>query len=570
MVKKKHALALFPLALCFSSPVVLAAATTTELEQRLQEQEKKILRLENQLKGTRAAVKEDRTRINEMQERLRINGFLSAGVAQNDGDQVEDSFYGVSDNYSTAVVNKLGVQMTFQVSEDFSATAQLVSKGTKDYNVEAEWAYLTYQATNSLRFNIGRQRLPYYLLSEYLDVGYALPWVLPPIELYNIPLSATDGISALYDFSAGPVNFTWQTYAGMNSGFSEQLDADFRSNQSWGSNIVAEWGALTMRVGYSAARLTASPVEGGSGDQLISAIETAQNELVPALAGLGVSVAPGQEWLGTLEDLNTDYISFGFMYDDGNLLVLGEIANLSVDDTVQPVGDAGYLTVGYRFGKWMPHITYAKFQTDAKNDKQVRQMQEYADSVGRAAYNAALGLNASLNTSNQNISIGAPLGSGATVAGAPPAGVGGTAANFVSTTTCTAAAVFCSADALTIAGVRDSMLTAAAGYSESLYNTLEGQIQEQQSVTLGLTYDVSPRVKAKAQVTHYEGFGEGNYQSLGSASAPLPLGGPNFLPTTQYSGFSTTNIDGNGRFIGEPGATGNHTAIYSFSIDAVF
>ena len=125
MVKKKHALALFPLALCFSSPIVLAAATTTELEQRLQEQEKKILRLENQLKGTRAAVKEDRTRINEMQERLKINGFLSAGVAQNDGDQVVDSFYGVSDNYSTAVVNKLGVQMTFQVSEDFSATAQL-------------------------------------------------------------------------------------------------------------------------------------------------------------------------------------------------------------------------------------------------------------------------------------------------------------------------------------------------------------------------------------------------------------------------------------------------------------
>lgn len=551
MVKKKHALALFPLALCFSSPVVLAAATTTELEQRLQEQEKKILRLENQLKGTRAAVKEDRTRINEMQERLRINGFLSAGVAQNDGDQVEDSFYGVSDNYSTAVVNKLGVQMTFQVSEDFSATAQLVSRGTKDYNVEAEWAYLTYQATNSLRFNIGRQRLPYYLLSEYLDVGYALPWVLPPIELYNIPLSATDGISALYDFSAGPVNFTWQTYAGMNSGFSEQLEADFRSNQSWGSNIVAEWGALTMRVGYSAARLTASPVEGGSGDQLISAIETAQTTLVPALNGLGIPVAAAPDWAGSLEDLSTDYISAGFMYDDGNLLVLGEIANLSVDDTVQPVGDAGYLTVGYRFGKWMPHITYAKFQTDAKNDKQVRQMQAYADAVGQAAFGAvtaplaAGGLNAGINAI-----LGLPY----------PA----PSSQFLATgsSICTTPSVTCTADSLVLMGLRDNLLSAATGYSETLYNTLESQIQEQQSVTLGLTYDVSSRVKAKAQVTHYEGFGEGNYQTLGST--------PVNSATTLYSGFSTSNIDGNGRFIGEPGATGNHTAIYSFSIDAVF
>lgn len=568
MVKKKHALALFPLALCFSSAEVLAAATTTDLEKRLQEQERKILRLENQLKGTRSAVKENRGRIADMNERLKINGFMSAGVAQNDGDDVVDSFYGIGDNYSTAAINKLGIQMTFQVSEQFSATAQLVSKGTRDYNVEAEWAYLTYQATNDLRFNFGRQRLPYYLLSEYLDVGYALPWVLPPIELYNIPISATDGVSALYDFTAGPVNFTWQTYAGMNSGFSEQLDSDFRSNQSWGSNIVAEWGSLTMRVGYSAARLTAEPVAGGSGDELISAIETARNELAPSLASLAAqglpipAVEPAQEWLGTLEDLSTDYISAGFMYDDGKLLVLGEIANLSVDDTVQPVGDAGYLTVGYRFGKWMPHVTYAKFQTDAKNDKQVREMQAYADSVGRAAYAAALGLNSQLNGSNQNIAVGGPIG-----AGNPVTAVGGTAADVVATTTCSAAAVFCSPDALATAGIRDVMLTAATGYSETLYNRLESQIQEQQSVTIGLTYDVSSRVKAKAQVTHYEGFGSGNYQVLNSSAAGLAGGA---LPVTQYSGFSSAELDGNGRFIGEPDAVGNHTAIYSFSIDAVF
>lgn len=557
MVKKKHALALFPLALCFSSPIVLAAATTTELEQRLQEQEKKILRLENQLKGTRAAVKEDRTRINEMQERLKINGFLSAGVAQNDGDQVVDSFYGVSDNYSTAVVNKLGVQMTFQVSEDFSATAQLVSKGTKDYNVEAEWAYLTYQATNSLRFNIGRQRLPYYLLSEYLDVGYALPWVLPPIELYNIPLSATDGISALYDFSAGPMNFTWQIYGGMNSGFSEQLDSDFRSNQSWGSNIVAEWGPLTMRVGYSSARLTAEPVAGGSGDQLISAITTAQTTLVPTLNGLGIPVSGDRDWLGTLEDLSTDYISAAFMYDDGKLLVLGEIANLSVDDTVQPVGDAGYLTIGYRFGKWMPHITYAKFQTDAKNDKQVRQMQAYADAVGKAAYQAALVSNGIIN----GVVTVTPPGVTLTAAGFPSTRV-------LSSSACTSPLIpgspdfTCTLESLALMSGRDQFLAAASGYGESLYNTLEGQIQEQQSVTLGLTYDVSSRVKAKVQVTHYEGFGEGRYQSLESTPINSVI--------TQYSGFSTSNIDGNGRFLGEPGATGNHTAIYSFSVDAVF
>ena len=73
------------------------------------------------------------------------------------------------------------------------------------------------------------------------------------------------------------------------------------------------------------------------------------------------------------------------MYDNGSLLVMGEIANLSTE-TFQPVGDAGYITVGYRFGRWMPHVTFSKFQTDSKADDRIRAIQEYADAVGKAMY----------------------------------------------------------------------------------------------------------------------------------------------------------------------------------------
>ena len=560
MVKKKFTLALFPLTLCFSSAHVLAAATIDQLEKRIAEQEKQITRLNNTMKGTRAAVKEDRQRIADMQDRLKINGFMSAGVAMNDGDDLEEPFYSISDNYSTKAISKLGVQFTFEVADNISATAQLVSKGTNDYDVNAEWAYLTYEATNDLRFNIGRQRIPYYLLSEYLDVGYALPWVIAPLELYNIPISSTDGISAIYDFDLGPMNFSWQTYAGASSGYSEQLQAEFSQNESWGTNLQMEAGSWTFRMGYNTSKLDADPDAGGPGDLLTTAMNTAQDSLARTLAAapFGIPTAPAPEWAGGLENFATDYISAGFMYDNGDLLVLGEISNLSTDDTVQPVGDAGYLTIGYRFGKWMPHVTFAKFQTDSKNDKQVRQLQDYADSVGRGAYLAALGLNGQINGSTSSVSVGP----GATVAA-----VGGSPAHVVGSSTCTAAAVVCSADALAQMGARDTLLGAASSYSGTLYNTLENQIQEQQSYTLGLTYDVSARVKAKAQVTHYEGFGSGDYQSLNSSSAALAGGA---LPTTLYTGFSSTEIDGNGRFSGDPGAAGNHTAVYSLSVDAVF
>lgn len=559
MVKKKHVLALFPLALCFSSAEVLAAATTTDLERRLQEQERKILRLENQLKGTRSAVKENRGRIAEMTERLKINGFMSAGVAVGDGDEVTEPFYGISDNYSTKAVSKLGVQMTFQVSDNFSATAQLVSRGTNDYDINAEWAYLTYQATSNLRFNFGRQRIPYYMLSEYLDVGYALPWVFAPIEMYNIPVTAIDGVSAAYDFAIGPMNFTWHTYAGAGGGYSEQLEAEFTQNQGWGTNLTATAGSWTFRAGYSQSNLYADPSQGGSGAALIAAIDAGRDTLTPqmnalyaqasgqidALAGmLGIPTysAPAPErWIGKVEDIRTNYISAGFSYDDGKLLVMGEISNLSVDDTVQPAGDAGYLTVGYRIGKWMPHVTFAKFQTDSKNDKQVRQMQEYAETLANNAYLLAVGTNA-------NIAM-------------PGAGM----TQFVSSAACAAAPV-CSEQQLAQLQVRDALLSAAEGYGVTLSNMLEQQIQEQQSYTIGVTYDVTPRVKAKAQVTHVEGFGSGNYNTLGST--PTLVGG--MLPAVQYSGFSSRSVDGLGRFSGEPGAAGNHTAIYSLSIDAVF
>ncbi|MEZ5511387.1 MAG: hypothetical protein R3F47_16090 [Gammaproteobacteria bacterium] len=541
MVKKKHALALFPLALCFSSAPILAA-TTADLEKRLQDQEKKILRLENQLRGTRSAVKENRGRIADMNERLKINGFLSAGVATNDGDPVVDSIYGIGDDYTTKAINKLGIQMTFQVSDKISATAQLVSKGIKDYQVEAEWAYLTYDATDDLRFNFGRQRIPYYLLSEYLDVGYALPWVLPPIEMYNIPISATDGVSAIYDFAIGDFNFAWQTYAGAGGGYSEQLEAEFTQNQSWGTNLTATTGSWTFRMGYASSNLNADPDQGGAGGQLIDALNTGIETLGPQLG-----VPAGASWLGKTDNISSNYYSAGFMYDDGNLLVMGELSNLNVDDTVQPVGDAGYLTVGYRFGKWMPYVSYAKFQTDSKNDKQIRQTQEYADALGAAAYAQAIGLNgAVINPTLATLGIVAPGTPGAIV---------------VSSQACTQV-TGCSGSLLAQMSLRDTLLGAASGYSETLHNTLEQQIQEQQSYSIGLTYDVSSRVKAKAQVTHFEGFGSGNYQQL--SATPLSS------VATQYSGFVSQSIDGSGRFTGEPGSVDNHTAIYSFSIDAVF
>lgn len=56
--------------------------------------------------------------------------------------------------------------------ENLSVTGQLVARGDTS-EVKAEWLYLSYQFNPNLRINVGRQRMPLFLYSDYMDVGYA-------------------------------------------------------------------------------------------------------------------------------------------------------------------------------------------------------------------------------------------------------------------------------------------------------------------------------------------------------------------------------------------------------------
>ncbi|MDX1696509.1 MAG: porin [Ketobacteraceae bacterium] len=493
MVKPTFKYALLPLAICISSGSVFAA-TNAELERRLEAQDKEIKKLERKLKGTRGAVKQNRNRISDLSDRFRINGFFTGGFAVNDGDDAELAIYGIDDNYSTAAVSRLGLQMTFEVTKDMNMTGQLVARGVNDYEVEAEWAYLSWNVTSDFTARIGRQRIPYYLLSEYLEVGYAYPWVRPPIELYNIPISSTDGIGLLYDFNFGDLSFSTQGYVGAGSGFADQLEGEFTLNQAWGVAQFVEWKDFTFRVGYNTSNLdVGNIVDGGVGDNLISGVEASVSLIASRGATmqvlLGGEVAPPLSPL-PLENIDTQYTSAAMSYDNGSLMVIAEIANLKVDDFIQPAGDGGYLTVAYRFGDWMPHFTYAKFYTDSDSDSEVDELLPGLSYAGRGA--------AELVT-----------------AGADPDTVSG------------------------------AQVTALANGIPELYNQLVLLKQEQTSYTLGVTYNINPRVKAKLEATHYENMGT----------------------VTLFDG---SKAGGNGRFSGDPGAIDGHTAIYSFSIDAVF
>jgi len=103
------------------------------------------------------------------------------------------------------------IQAVANLSPTLKATAQLVAKGVDNYKPEFDWYYLTYRATENLTLMAGRRNIPMYYFSEFVEVGYAYPWMRPPSNLYWWQITQFNGVHAMYDFdwgdSSNTINF---------------------------------------------------------------------------------------------------------------------------------------------------------------------------------------------------------------------------------------------------------------------------------------------------------------------------------------------------------------------------
>jgi hypothetical protein len=118
---------------------------------------------------------------------VRINGFASIVG----GKSLEDDRgrYGYDDDISFKNESVFALQISADLQEKLSATAQIVARGNNDFDAEFEWAYLTYEFNDELQLSAGKMRVPFYRYSDFIDVGYAYRWVRPPESVYSIPFS---------------------------------------------------------------------------------------------------------------------------------------------------------------------------------------------------------------------------------------------------------------------------------------------------------------------------------------------------------------------------------------------
>lgn len=275
---------------------------------------------------------------------INFNGFASIGAGVFSEDDWE--YQGVSDDFSPSPFNRFGLQASSDINEKISFTGQFLIEGASDYDVEATWIYMTVKASPGTDIRIGKLRSPLFFYSDFLDVGYAYPWIKPPVETYRMPFDNFEGVDIVNQHAVGS-NWTgtFQTYYGR---FEDETESPFKLDDWYGFNYSLENDWLTLRVSWNT-----------------TTYESRSEDLDALSAGLIALGSPQSAAVFDMFDDRADFIGYGFSIDYENFIAASEFTQLVADrQTLVSDSDAFYLMLGYRFGDFTPHITYSIEEQD--------------------------------------------------------------------------------------------------------------------------------------------------------------------------------------------------------------
>ncbi|MBU2885572.1 hypothetical protein KO507_07340 [Gilvimarinus agarilyticus] len=250
-----------------------------------------------------------------IQERLRFNGFMSLayGVASNDS-----GFAGYTEDGTFSNESLFGLQGSFTISDTTDITMQLVGRGNDEWDPNFEWAYISHQFSPNLKMRAGKMRLPLFMYSDSLEVGYAQPWGRPPIDVYGgIPITSYTGVDALYDINFDTSTLSLQGFGGETDDsvdIAGQL-VDVNVDNLYGGAVSWTDFIWTVRSNYATAELAVS------GDTF-----------------------------------DTHFYGVGLSFNNGTWQVISELTRFEVDGPIVD-SDSAYITVARTFGSFSPYVT---------------------------------------------------------------------------------------------------------------------------------------------------------------------------------------------------------------------
>lgn len=295
-------------------------------------------------------------------EGVSVSGFLTVGATYGDKQLLPNteavSQDGTIENTPGFTADsRLGLQISAKVNEDISITGQLLAKAREENsNVEADWAFINYRASEQLSVRAGKIKFPTFLISDYYEVGYAYPWIRPPQEVYSSnPITTINGVDLLARFRFGDLSLLVQPYYGVSRGAQALVPQEAVTNPAYKLcyNGTAFYTCLPGTVLYT--DFTADALRG---------INVSLSSDIFTIRAGTLKTKVNVPNFGVFQD-DVKFSSAGLSMDWHNVVLYSELFEREIKglaNSAFPNQKGSYTTLGYRIGKWLPHFTTARIK----------------------------------------------------------------------------------------------------------------------------------------------------------------------------------------------------------------
>ena len=308
---------------------------------------------------------------------FRMSGFGTLGAVHSSTNDVKFNYPGQGGGagtaWNTSPDSKLAVQGTYKIIPSVSATMQVMSKydANGSYEPKVDWAFAKWQALPSLTLRGGRMGAPFFMISDFRDVGYANTPIRPPLDVYGqVPVSQFEGADATYQLPLGSTTLNATVFAGdAASDFSSArrksgeptspgvvlplAPSEFSLSGLMGLNLQAEMdNGLTFRFGYSQAKMSLSSP---STDLLLANTASGPaSALRPAVNAIVIDAE------------KIAFTGFGVAYDQDDWVASAEFTRRHSESFIADT-TGWYVNVGHRFGKFTPYVGLSRLSVDDPN-----------------------------------------------------------------------------------------------------------------------------------------------------------------------------------------------------------
>ncbi|CAA6813304.1 MAG: Unknown protein [uncultured Sulfurovum sp.] len=295
---------------------------------------------------------------------LSVNGYGTVGVAFQDNKEVlfRNSFFtdeGSKGKASFANYSLLGLQLDAQVTEKLSFTLQAIASknNANGKDLDLEWANAKYQVTDAFDIKVGLMRLPIFMHSDILNVGYSYDMLRLPDMYALISINKYQGAEIAHrlefdDFSLSSTFLAGQTDSHFQSvnNTGQAIESKIHAENIYGLALKVLYKDLTLRSAYMVTTLDINNPQ--------------MNALLGQFNAMNIPLISNTIKKYKNENQKVSYFSMGAKYDFEDAYLLGEYIVADSDSFMVDL-NSWYVGGGYNFDNWTPYVVYSETKTSS-------------------------------------------------------------------------------------------------------------------------------------------------------------------------------------------------------------